>query len=148
MSNRPYPVASTAVMLALRSYRLAQYLGTDDGSALATLASRLHRLAPACQRQAVAECNGEQWYGQRDSIRKWGDRGTLDSALQDLDAAIEKGRERMRKRIAKLNRDLAPLAIEAVTDGDPRGVVLSIESTDPAHPLPSNGGTGGGWRIA
>lgn len=105
---------------------------------IAALASDLHRLAPACKRHAEAECNGEWRDGQRDAIcAAFKDR--QGERLEELIADIVAYGNRLDKRIAKLNEKLAPLAVQAVRTGDPRGWTLRLHSTDKSRPVPRNG---------
>jgi hypothetical protein len=155
MSAKPNPVALTAAMLMNREWNNAAIdklmpLGPMDGNIrhLSSLASQLHRLSPACQRHAVAMCNGEWRVGDRDSIcRVWLEGKERCDALRNIEDSIEKYGTRLDKRLAKLNDSLAPLAIQACRHGDPRGCVLRLVSTDATRPLPSNGGTAGEWCL-
>lgn len=155
MSNKPNPVALTAAMLAMRASSIADEIATiatlrgEKAPSLligggfrgcASLASDLHRLAPACRKLAEAECNGEWRDGQRNRLMFDG------AAIAALDASIAKCDARLDKRIARLNEALAPFALRAARNGDPRGAVLRLYSTDDARPLPSNG-FGDGWVI-
>lgn len=154
MSNRPNPVALTAAMLMRRAWSLT----TPDGPArdpftehdCASLASDLRRLAPACVRLAVAQCNGEWRDGQRLALMKYahGCAAGMVNPLDELDAEIEAYAVRLDKRIAKMNAKLAPLALEASNAGDPRGCVLKLTSTDKSRPLPRNGWDDASWGIA
>lgn len=155
MSNKPNPVALTAAMLACRmchagsrnKYGDWQLDGTD-ATAPASLASDLHRIASACQRLAVAECNGD--FNWSDDCQEFPyDVG--DGSIGDRYEHPGSGRywaglyKRINKRMDALNAMLAPLAIKAKNGGDPRGCVLRLVSTDPSRPLP---GYGGEWPIA
>ncbi len=168
MSTKPNPVASTAVMLAVRLFVYVGDYDNDDGEeqahfvyeagtpkgmtpdAVAALASDLHRLAPAVQRHAVAMCNGEWRTDQRRDLETW-DRNTMGGRtdrVDELDADIEAYGVKLDRRIAKLNAKLAPLALQAHRSGDPRGTVLRLKSTDADRPVPCNCGDGESWAIA
>lgn len=154
MSTKPHPVALTSAMLTAR---YADYTANAEDRVfqLASLASTLHRLAKGCQRQAVAECNGEFWGGQREAAYRYDVACKADRArgvvynrtTQGLDDAIAQAGQRLDKRIAKLNALLAPLALEARRYGDPRGSVLRLCSTDKSKPVPCNCGDGESWAI-
>jgi hypothetical protein len=154
MSNKPNPVAFTAAMLMQRALLLPMQdsVSPSHHSAAvycASLASTLHRLAPACQRQAVAMCNGEWRDGGRDAIyRTWVEGRERREALQAIEDSVEAYGKRLDKRLAKINEALAPLGIKAVRGGDPRGCVLRLVSLNDSHPLPSNGWSAGEWCIA
>lgn len=125
MSTKPHPVALTAAMLTTRAILVTPTVIVSHRFVMcAVLASALHRLAKGCQRQAVAECNGEL-----------------------SDASVRTAGERLDKRLAKLNAQLAPVALEARRSGDPRGLVLRLYSTDPTKPVPCNCGDGESWAI-
>lgn len=162
MSSKPNPVARTAALL---SARLLHELGdwdNDDGESethftvtavtteqVADVASKLHRLAPAFTRQAVAECNGEQRDGQRDAIYKlYRNQPELErSALAAIEPAIEKEAERLERKLEKLNALLLPFQVVARTGGDPRGCVFWLEALPDTPPLPTNGWNDGCWNI-
>lgn len=142
MSTKPNPVAHTACMLTMRNIDAGgKYSQSGDGIKLAVLASALHRLAPACKRQAEAECNGEFFDGQRERM-KW--KG---NDVKALEVEISRYGDRLDRRIAKINETLKPLAIEAYRTGDPRGWTLRLKSTDPNRPLPHNGWDDECWGI-
>lgn len=142
MSRTPHPVAITSAMLMQRAFLLSVHAYTNaNPSRIASLASDLHRLAKGCHRQAVAECNGEFYDGQREY-------NDCRRSSAELDDAIAKVGNRLDKRIVKLNiTGLAALSIEAHRTSDPRGFTLRLRSTDPAHPLPTNGMEQGEWGI-
>jgi hypothetical protein len=144
MSKKPHPVAETAAMLMDRLWFIATQEPLKASYitliGVASLASDLHRLAPACQRQAEAECNGEQWNGQRaEAYRKDCGARLPGQHTAEVDAAIEAGGIRLDKRLSRLNESLAPFALKATRSGDPRGCCLRLESTDPSRPVPRNG---------
>lgn len=147
MSNKPNPVALTAAMLMDRwhcqpvsKHTLPAHLRNPEPRApiineVASLASDLHRLAPAFARQGVAECNGEWRDGQREAImRAKAPQKDIDTVLDKLDASIVAKREQLTRKLIKLNARLAPFAILA--DGHAGGgIYLGIESTDATRPL-------------
>lgn len=151
MSRTPHPVALTAAMLMSRAWIIVDDICQDCEargvpapesprfpiSMIASLASRLHRLAKGAARASLAECNGEMWQGQR----AWAGRNG-----EYIAAQIEKYASRIDRAIAKISADLAPLAIEARRNDDARGFAILLRSTEPTRPLPANG-TGGEWGI-
>ena len=130
MSTKPNPVALTSAMLAQRNYSIAVSAGAVSKKLglqeIAALASNLHRLGPACTRQALAECNGEWREGQRDRLTG----PACAASLEYLDNSIRIAGERLDRRLERLCARLAPLSLLAVYHGDPRGCVLTLESAD------------------
>jgi hypothetical protein len=93
------------------------------------MASDLHRLAPAAQAIAEAECNGIR----PEHAPYWMSKGL-----------------RLGKAIGKLNERLAPLGLCVRTHGDPRGYTLRLHALEGAAPLAGNtwGGDEDGYGIA
>lgn len=152
MSSKPNPVALTACMLMNRFWAASPKLQPrSHWEAIAAISSDLHRLAPACKRQGVAECNGEERDGQREAIERTHipdlRRVYRDTAIRVMEARIEANGKRLDKRVAKLSERLAPLGLKACDGGDPRGSCLWLESTDPSRPVPRNGWDDERWHI-
>ena len=147
MSNKAAPLTITACMLLERSYHefdtgIGPMSDPQSVHTCAALASDLHRLAPAAQRLAIAECNGEWREGQRDAMYRH--MRSLPKEAQNqychdwqvtFEAECEAQGSKLDKRLEKLNRRLAPFALQVTTPGDPRGHVLALESTDKARPV-------------
>jgi hypothetical protein len=143
MSKKPHPIACTAIILSERNdARRTDRLSLFD---VANLASQLHRLAPACKRQAVALSNGELWNGQRREAGKDATR------LAEIYQALEARGARLASRIRSLNRELAGLCVKACTsakgESDPRGPGLWLEPTRVGVVLPRNGFHDDRWVI-
>lgn len=141
MSRTPHPVAATSALLMQRAFLLSVHAYTNaNPSNIASLASDLHRLAKATHRQAEAECNGEFYRGQRAYVDCRGNSAELDKTIAKAGTSLD-------RRIAKLNKAMAFLSIQAHRTGDPRGFTLRLRSTDPANPLPRNGMEQGEWGV-
>lgn len=134
MSTKPVPCALTACKLMAQAFILRH----DDiqrlritAESVANLASAIHRVAPACKRLAVAECNGGWGDGQRDACaffaKNYG--GTERARLAELDKSITDYATRLDRRIAKLNAELAPFGFKLIRSGDPRGATLRMAET-------------------
>lgn len=150
MSNKPNPVAMTASLICERYHYLREFgdkgpRGWSYGALeSATLASIVHRIAPACQRHAIAQCNGEWRDGQRDYFYKMereGDKAGCRKGLDALAQSIEDYGQRLEKRIAKINARLAPFKLEVWAGGDPRGCVCRLQTTDSKHTFPCPDGS-------
>ncbi len=142
MSNKPNPVALTAAMLMNRKRDL---FGGIDGhhrvEEIAGIASDLHRLAPACERIAVGQCNHGYWCDAQSIVNEVEmSEGYKPDAQTLYCVGVIR---RMDKKLAKLNERLAPLALVAKNGGDPRGWSLWLETTDKARPV--NGRASGSW---
>lgn len=134
--NTPSPLALTACMLMEAQEDWSQQ-NQKPIITVANLASAIHRLAPACRKLAVAQCNGEWRDGQRQLLmRAWKPEGEHDAtyhahaaALDRLDDSIEVYATRLDRRIAKLNTELAPFGYQLIRSGDPRGACLRMAET-------------------
>lgn len=144
MRNQAKPVATLTAILCERWFNAPRSAKSRkanatmpwvDGSRCAaewaSLATAICRLAPAVERQGVAECNGEWVDGQRERVMRGEFRGcTLDA----LDDTIAKKRSQIAKKIDALNVKLAQFALCANAHAG-GGLYLGIASTDPTRPL-------------
>jgi hypothetical protein len=151
MSTKPTPVALTAAMLMQRA---PSNPTVDMVFSTARLASDLHRLSKGCQRHAIALCNGEWRDGQRMRAQErderhacTGDPRNGGHDVEHLDREIEAYGNRLDRRIAKLNAQLATLGLRADRYGDTRGIVLRLTATD-GSAIPRNGMSDDSWGIA
>lgn len=155
MSHKPNPVALTAAMLMRRhcgQYPLYDPPFDHHIQTVADVASKLHRMAPAFTRYAVALCNGEQYEGQRDKAYEASKRSMYPVAnekaiIAEMEAAIGKEGQRLERKLAKVNEFLAPFSVQACDGDDPRGCTLWLEASPNTQPLPDNGYHDGRWSI-
>lgn len=150
MSKKPNPVALTAAMIEHRRFVAGDpspvafdYLTFDCLSA--SLASDLHHLAPACARIALGCCNESFWCDAQSIVE--GEDLSEGRAPDARTPWAVSYIQRIDRKLAKLNKRLEPLGLEARAGGDPRGWTLRLVSVDKSRPVPRNGFDLDAWGI-
>jgi hypothetical protein len=80
--------------------------------------------APAIQRSSEAQCNGEEYEGQRANLRFA--HGDLVGWSVKLEDRIAKRAAQLERRIAKLSEQLRPYGLYAYWQRDPNGAPLYL----------------------
>jgi hypothetical protein len=149
MQTSPKPVATLTAILCERWFNAPRSAKSRkanaampwvDGSRCAAewaaLATAICRLAPAVERQGVAECNGEWFDGQRESIMRRDNlsQSIISDLLGILDDEIQAKRAKIAAKVDALNVKLAQFALCANAHAG-GGLYLGISSTDVTRPL-------------
>lgn len=133
MSNKPNPVAETAALLMdlehMESFDKCRK--TLSAYAIASLASRLHRIAPAAQWVSEAACGLDdphaEDYCHGVSLLEDADTFHTDPArLNPWERYAFKRAKRTHDALSKLATELEPLGIRLTWGGDPRGASLTL----------------------
>ena len=127
-------IKQTRAMLARRK---PAYI--PDGEC-ASLAANLHALAKLSERIAIAECNIPAACDAIEAARAW-------KGPEGVHAAWHKQARTEADMLHFINGKLRPFRLRLDNDGDPRGAVLRLYSTDPASPVETNSLDSEAWAI-
>ena len=130
MSRSPHPQALLAAILAARLHAIPATDTKPGPYQIASLVSDIARLGKMATRYGVADCNGELFPGQHDSLcRARLPLAEYEARLSTIQAQIEKLGDRLDNAAERINSRLAPFGLFLTAQNDPRGHCVQIYET-------------------